>query len=132
MHTSSGLLLERVMVTREGVAVNLRRAYPSPAVLSSAVAARPRSRRCSNSLCRLADHYRTGRLVHIEIWEGALFMVSKTHVKPSKIHTPFSQYSHAVTVEGAKRLIFCAGQVAGDEHGNVLGPESFEAQGELV
>ena len=59
-------------------------------------------------------------------------MVSKTHVSPSTMHTPFSQYSHAVSVEGAKKLIFCAGQVAGDEHGNILGPESFEAQGELV
>jgi enamine deaminase RidA (YjgF/YER057c/UK114 family) len=48
------------------------------------------------------------------------------------MHTPFSQYSHAVSVEGAKKLIFCAGQVAGDEHGNILGPENFEAQGELV
>jgi enamine deaminase RidA (YjgF/YER057c/UK114 family) len=35
-------------------------------------------------------------------------------------------------VEGAQKLIFCAGQVAGDEKGNILGPDDFEAQGELV
>ena len=51
---------------------------------------------------------------------------------PSGMHTPFSHYSHSVEVEGAKKLIFCAGQVAGDDQGNILGPDDFEAQGELV
>ncbi len=59
-------------------------------------------------------------------------MVTKTHNQPDGLHTPFSHYSHSVEVEGAKKLIFCAGQVAGDEQGNILGPDDFEAQGELV
>jgi enamine deaminase RidA (YjgF/YER057c/UK114 family) len=48
------------------------------------------------------------------------------------MHSPFSQYSHSVTVENANKLIFCAGQVAGDDDGNILGPDDFNAQGELV
>ncbi|MGH6953691.1 MAG: RidA family protein [Alphaproteobacteria bacterium] len=59
-------------------------------------------------------------------------MVSKTFIKPDSMHQPFSHYSHAVIVEGAKRIIFCAGQVPGDPKGNILGPENFEAQGELA
>src|ERR1700732_5404737 len=59
-------------------------------------------------------------------------MVSKTYVKPKGTHAPFSQYSHAVVVEAPQKFIFCAGQVAGDEKGNILGPDDFEAQGELV
>lgn len=59
-------------------------------------------------------------------------MVEKTYNSPTGIHTPFSQYSHSVTVEGAQKLIFCAGQVAGDDDGNILGPEDFSAQGALV
>ena len=59
-------------------------------------------------------------------------MVKKIFNRPEGMHTPFSQYSHSVVVEGAKKLIFCAGQVAGDEEGNILGPDDFEAQGELV
>lgn len=59
-------------------------------------------------------------------------MVTKIHNQPDGLHTPFSHYSHSVEVEGAKKLIFCAGQVAGDEQGNILGPDDFEAQGELV
>jgi len=37
-----------------------------------------------------------------------------------------------VTVEGAKKLVFCAGQVAADVKGNVLPPTSFEAQAKMV
>jgi enamine deaminase RidA (YjgF/YER057c/UK114 family) len=59
-------------------------------------------------------------------------MVSKTYVKPKGTHAPFSQYSHAVVVEAPQKFIFCAGLVAGDEKGNILGPDDFEAQGELV
>ena len=59
-------------------------------------------------------------------------MVKKTFNRPDGMHQPFSHYSHSVVVEGASRLIFCAGQVAGDEDGNILGPDDFEAQGELV
>src|SRR5512139_3918426 len=59
-------------------------------------------------------------------------MANKTHIRPKGMHTPFSQYSHAVIVEAPTRFIFCAGQVAGDENGHILGPDDFEAQGELV
>ena len=58
--------------------------------------------------------------------------MKKVHNSPASLHRPFSQYSHSVVVEGASRLIFLAGQVAADEHGNILGPDDFEAQGELV
>lgn len=59
-------------------------------------------------------------------------MVKKSYIKPKDLHQPFSQYSHAVIVEEPKKFVFCAGQVAGDENGNILGPDDFEAQGELV
>src|SRR5882672_2326590 len=59
-------------------------------------------------------------------------MVTRTHIRPKGMHAPFSHYSHAVVIEAPKKFIFCAGQVAGDEHGNILGPDDFEAQGELV
>ena len=59
-------------------------------------------------------------------------MAKKTFNRPESIHQPFSHYSHSVEVEGARKLIFCAGQVAGDGDGNILGPDDFAAQGELV
>ncbi len=59
-------------------------------------------------------------------------MVRKTFNRPKGVHQPFSQYSHSVVVEDAKKIIFCAGQVAGDADGKILGPDNFEAQGELV
>jgi 2-iminobutanoate/2-iminopropanoate deaminase len=59
-------------------------------------------------------------------------MVKKTFIKPGAMHQPFSQYSHAVIVEAPSKFVFCAGQVAGDEKGNILGHDDFEAQGELV
>jgi enamine deaminase RidA (YjgF/YER057c/UK114 family) len=59
-------------------------------------------------------------------------VVKKTFNRPESMHLPFSHYSHSVEVEGVSKLIFCAGQVAGDEDGNILGPDDFEAQGELV
>lgn len=59
-------------------------------------------------------------------------MVQKTFIRPKGMHQPFSQYSHVVIVEAPTKWIFCAGQVAGDENGKILGPDDFEAQGELV
>jgi 2-iminobutanoate/2-iminopropanoate deaminase len=35
-------------------------------------------------------------------------------------------------VEGAKKLVFCAGQVAADVDGNVLAPDDFGAQTTMV
>ena len=55
-----------------------------------------------------------------------------TRTNPKTISKPFSNYAHVVTVEGAKKLVFCAGQVAADVKGNVLPPTSFEAQAEMV
>jgi enamine deaminase RidA (YjgF/YER057c/UK114 family) len=37
-----------------------------------------------------------------------------------------------VTAEGAQKLVFCAGQVAADEQGNVLPPDDFEAQAKMA
>jgi enamine deaminase RidA (YjgF/YER057c/UK114 family) len=59
-------------------------------------------------------------------------MAKVVHNTPKGMHTPFSQYSHSVAVEGPHKTIYCAGQVAGDETGKILGPHDFEAQGELV
>lgn len=59
-------------------------------------------------------------------------MVNVKYNRPEGIHTPFSHYSHSVEVSGAQKFIFCAGQVAGDADGNILGPDDFDAQGELV
>ena len=59
-------------------------------------------------------------------------MVRITFNQPEGVHTPFSHYSHSVEVENPRKFVFCAGQVAGDESGNILGPDDFEAQGELV
>jgi 2-iminobutanoate/2-iminopropanoate deaminase len=64
--------------------------------------------------------------------DGGENMANKRFIKPDSMHQPFSQYSHAVIVETPAKFIFCAGQVAGDEKGNILGPDDFEAQGELV
>jgi enamine deaminase RidA (YjgF/YER057c/UK114 family) len=51
---------------------------------------------------------------------------------PKTISKPFTNYAHVVTVEGAKKLVFCAGQVAADVDGKVLPPDSFEAQTKMV
>jgi enamine deaminase RidA (YjgF/YER057c/UK114 family) len=59
-------------------------------------------------------------------------VVKTTHYSPKNTHTPFSHYSHAVVVENPTKFIFCAGQVAGDPDGKILGPDDFDAQGELV
>jgi len=53
-------------------------------------------------------------------------------LRPTSVHKPFSAYSHGFSVEGAKRVVFCAGQVAGDEEGNIVGEGNFDAQGEQV
>lgn len=58
--------------------------------------------------------------------------MEKTYLKPSNVHEPFSNYSHGIVVEGAKKLIFCAGQVAGDKDGNIVGVGDFEAQQQQV
>jgi enamine deaminase RidA (YjgF/YER057c/UK114 family) len=59
-------------------------------------------------------------------------MARITRKNPKTIAQPFANYSHVVTVEGATKLIFCAGQVAADAKGKVLPPDDFEAQTKMV
>jgi len=59
-------------------------------------------------------------------------MAKITRTNPTNISKPFSNYSHVVTVEGAQKLVFCAGQVAADVDGKVLPPDDFEAQTKMV
>jgi enamine deaminase RidA (YjgF/YER057c/UK114 family) len=59
-------------------------------------------------------------------------MAKITRTNPKTISKPFSNYAHLVTVEGAKKLVFCAGQVAADVNGKVLPPDNFEAQAKMV
>ena len=59
-------------------------------------------------------------------------MAKITRINPKTISKPFTNYAHVVTVEGAKKLVFCAGQVAADVAGKVLPPEAFGAQTKMV
>jgi enamine deaminase RidA (YjgF/YER057c/UK114 family) len=59
-------------------------------------------------------------------------MAKITRTNPKTISKPFSNYAHVVTVEGAKKLVFCAGQVAADMDGKVLPPDDFVAQTKMV
>ena len=59
-------------------------------------------------------------------------MAKITRTNPKTISKPFTNYAHVVTVEGAKKLVFCAGQVAADVEGNVLPPDDFDAQTKMV
>ena len=59
-------------------------------------------------------------------------MAKITRTNPKTISKPFASYSHVVTAEGAKKLVFCAGQVAADVKGNVLPPDDFGAQAKMV
>ena len=58
--------------------------------------------------------------------------MEKTTLQPSSIHQPFSSYSHGIAVDGANRIVFCAGQVAADAGGNIIGEGDFDAQVEQV
>src|SRR6185369_11929811 len=64
--------------------------------------------------------------------QGRQVMAKITRTNPKTISKPFSNYAHVVTVEGATKLVFCAGQVAADIDGKVLPPDSFEAQAKMV
>ena len=59
-------------------------------------------------------------------------MAKITRTNPKTISKPFSNYAHVVAVEGAKKLVFCAGLVAADLNGKVLPPDDFQAQATLV
>ena len=58
--------------------------------------------------------------------------MEKTVLQPKTLHEPFSSYSHGIVVEGAQRIVFCAGQVAGDVDGNLVGEGDFDAQADQV
>jgi enamine deaminase RidA (YjgF/YER057c/UK114 family) len=64
--------------------------------------------------------------------EGGAAMAKITRTNPNNISKPFSNYTHVVTVEGAQKLLFCAGQVAADIDGKVLPPDDFAAQTKMV
>jgi 2-iminobutanoate/2-iminopropanoate deaminase len=59
-------------------------------------------------------------------------MAKIARINPKTISKPFTNYAHVVTVEGAKKLVFCAGQVAADVNGKVLPPDNFAAQANMV
>lgn len=59
-------------------------------------------------------------------------MAKLTRTNPPGVHKPFSNYSHVVTADETKRLVFCAGQVAADPNGKVLPPDDFDAQARMV
>ena len=59
-------------------------------------------------------------------------MAKITRINPKTISKPFTNYAHVVTVEGARKLVFCAGQVAADVDGKVLPPDDFAAQTKMV
>ena len=59
-------------------------------------------------------------------------MAKITRSNPEGMAKPFANYAHVVTVEGAKKLVFCAGQVAADVDGKVLPPDDFDAQARMV
>ncbi len=59
-------------------------------------------------------------------------MAKITRINPKTISKPFTNYAHVVTAEGAKKLVFCAGQVAADVDGKVLPPDDFGAQTKMV
>lgn len=59
-------------------------------------------------------------------------MAKLTRANPAGIHQPFSNYSHVVIADEAKRLVFCAGQVAADASGTVLPPDDFDTQATMV
>ena len=59
-------------------------------------------------------------------------MAKITRTNPKNISKPFSNYAQVVTVVGAKKLVFCAGQVAADVDGTVLPPDDFKAQTKMV
>jgi 2-iminobutanoate/2-iminopropanoate deaminase len=59
-------------------------------------------------------------------------MAKIERIAPDGMAKPFANYSHVVTVAGAQKLVFCAGQVAADADGKVLPPDDFDAQAKMV
>ena len=57
--------------------------------------------------------------------------MKKQYLNPKEMATP-RFYSHAVTAEGAGRLVYVSGQVSWDATGNVVGKGDMRAQSEQV
>lgn len=51
------------------------------------------------------------------------------HLTPKTLRRPFARYSHAVEVEGARRLVFCSGQLGIGPDDSI--PDDAGAQAEL-
>ena len=58
--------------------------------------------------------------------------MEKTLIQPQSVHQPFSNYSHAIAVDGAARVVYCAGQVSADADQNIVGEGDFDAQADQV
>ena len=57
--------------------------------------------------------------------------MKKQYTNPKEMNTP-RFYSHAVSVEGAGKLVYVSGQVSWDASGNVVGKGDMRAQSEQV
>ena len=53
--------------------------------------------------------------------------MERKNINPDTLATPRG-YSHVVTIEGAQKLAFIAGQVAIDKEGKIVGPGDLTAQ----
>ena len=57
--------------------------------------------------------------------------MKKQYMNPAALGTP-RFYSHAVSVEGAAKIVYVSGQVSWDANGNVVGKGDMRAQSEQV
>jgi len=57
--------------------------------------------------------------------------MKKQYLNPKEMSTP-RFYTHAVTAEGAGKLVYVSGQVSWDASGNVVGKGDMRAQSEQV
>jgi enamine deaminase RidA (YjgF/YER057c/UK114 family) len=57
--------------------------------------------------------------------------MKKQYLNPKELNTP-RFYSHAVSAEGAGKLVYVSGQVSWDASGNVVGKGDMRAQSEQV
>ena len=55
-----------------------------------------------------------------------------TRINPAEIAQPVTNYAQVVTAEGAKKLVFCAGQTAVDPAGKIMPAGDFAAQAALT
>jgi enamine deaminase RidA (YjgF/YER057c/UK114 family) len=58
--------------------------------------------------------------------------MKKQYLNPKALGAPPKFYTHAVTVEGAARVVFVSGQVSWDASGAVVGKGDMRAQAEQV